>query len=93
LLGTVTITFTEPVTGLDINDLQLRFAGEVLLPLTALMLSGSGATYTLDLSKLGMQPGNYELTLTAAGSDIFDLAGNPLLLDATTTWAPTFGNP
>lgn len=93
VLGTVTIEFTEPVTGLDINDLKLTFAGEVQLPLIGSMLSGSGATYTLDLSKLTKQPGNYELTLTAAGSDIFDRAGNPFVLDATTTWTHAFGNP
>jgi hypothetical protein len=92
VLGTVTITFTEPVIGFDIGDLALRFP-EAQFPLTADMLSGSGATYTLDLSRFPIQPGDYLLALTAAGSDIFDLAGNPLLADASTTWTHTFGNP
>jgi hypothetical protein len=91
-LGTVTITFTEPVTGFDINDLKLQFP-EVQFPITADMLTGSGADYILDLTKLPSQPGQHTLTLTAAGSDIFDLAGNALLADAKTTWTPSFGNP
>src|SRR5205085_5155006 len=77
-LGTVTIEFTEPVTGLDILDLKLQFP-EVQFPLTADMLTGSGAKYILDLTKIPTQPGTHQLTLTAAGSDIFDLAGNALI--------------
>jgi hypothetical protein len=91
-LGTVTITFTEPVTGFNITDLTLRFP-EAQFPITANMLTGSGANYTLDLTSIPSQPGSHELRLTAAGSDIFDLAGNAMVLDADTSWIPSFGNP
>jgi hypothetical protein len=40
----------------------------------------------LNLNTLPKTPGNYQLILTAAGSGIFDLAGNPLQSDANTTW-------
>lgn len=91
-LGTVTIQFTEPVTGFDLADLSIQFP-EVQFPLDSSMLSGSGDTYTLDLTKLPSQPGQHSLRLTAAGSDIFDEAGNALQLDGFTTWVPVFGNP
>jgi hypothetical protein len=91
-LGAVTIQFTEPVTGFDLADLTIQFP-EVQFPLDSSMLSGSGDTYTLDLTKLPSQPGQHSLRLTAAGSDIFDEAGNALQFDGFTTWVPDFGNP
>jgi hypothetical protein len=91
-LGTVTITFTEPVTGFDITDLTLQFP-EAQFTITANMLTGSGAVYVLDLTSIPEQPGQHRLRLTAAGSDIFDLAGNAMVLDADTSWIPDLGNP
>jgi hypothetical protein len=58
----------------------------VSVPLTGLALSGSGATYTLDLSSVTATAGAYELKLTAAASGIVDSAGNVLAVDASDAW-------
>jgi len=84
--GVVTLTFNEAVTGVDISDFKLTRSG-VNVPLSAGMLSGSGATYTIDLSSVINAPGVYVLTLVASGSGIKDSAGNALAKDASTSFA------
>ncbi len=84
-LGMVAVTFNEPVTGVSIDDFTLLFNGNPV-PLTPGMLSGGGANYTIDLSTLPRGSGNYQMTLTAAGSGIFDQAGNAMQANASTTW-------
>jgi hypothetical protein len=84
-VGTVTINFTEPVTGVDINDFRLSRNG-TNVALTGLTVSGSGASYTLNLSTVTATPGTYILTLVAAGSGITDATGSPLAANATDTW-------
>ena len=80
--GVVTINFDEDVTGVDIGDLTLTRDGSMV------DLSGLGVTenspsqYTVDLSSVASDHGDYELRLNSAGSGIQDIAGNALATDA-----------
>jgi hypothetical protein len=91
-VGVIAISLTEPVTGLDLADLQLTRNG-VVVPLAGNLLAGSGANYTLDLSSLTTAEGDYLLTLTAVGSGIADSAGNLLAGDAIVSWTTDTGAP
>jgi hypothetical protein len=84
-VGTVTITFSEPVTGVDIADFRLTRNG-TNVALTGLTVGGSGANYTLNLSTVTATSGTYILTLVAAGSGIVDATGSPLAANASDTW-------
>jgi Ca2+-binding RTX toxin-like protein len=84
------LTFTEPVTGVDANDFVLLRDG-IVVPLAGLPITGSGTTYTLGLASFTTLPGSYSLQLAAAGSAILDLAGNLLLADALTDWVSLAG--
>lgn len=81
----VTITFEEPVTGVDLGDFWLTLDG-VFVPLLDPILEGSGASYTLKLTDFTQSPGRYELRLVASGSGITDVGGNPLAGDAVDAW-------
>jgi hypothetical protein len=84
--GTVTITFSALVTGVDLADFSLTRNGTAV-SLTGLAVGGSGTSYTLDLSTKTVADGAYVLTLAAAGSEIRDAAGNPLADSAVDTFA------
>ena len=70
------------------EDLDLTREGGVdLLAEAQTLTAGSGNTWTLgNLSGITAKAGQYTLTLTAAGSDITDLAGNALNGNATRSW-------
>jgi hypothetical protein len=84
----IAITFGEPVAGLDLGDLALNRDGAAIdLAAAGATLSGSGASYTLgNLAGVTGLQGGYTLTLTAAGSGVADLAGNPLTAGASESW-------
>jgi hypothetical protein len=87
-VGPVAINFTEAVQNLDIADFSLARNGAAV-PLTASMLSGGGAQYSLNLTSVtsaGGHPvlGNYVLTLNP--SDVTDQAGNALGSAASDSW-------
>ncbi|HZN36128.1 MAG TPA: dockerin type I domain-containing protein, partial [Pirellulaceae bacterium] len=84
----VLIAFSEPVLGFDLADVSLRRNGQIV-PLAGATLEGTGAAYTLRLVGAAALKGNYLLTLTAAGSGIADVAGNPLAADAQDAWRMT----
>lgn len=86
--GIVTVTFNEPVTGVDLSDFQLTRDSKSL-SLNGITLNGSGASYTLDLSSVTALPGNYALTLKASNSGIRDAALNAFTADASDAWATT----
>ena len=90
-VDTITITFSEPVSGLDILDLQLtRAGGANLLTAAQTVTSADGITWTLgNLAGLTGTDGTYTLTLTRDLSGISDAAGNALALDAAETWTKT----
>ncbi len=74
----MTITFDEPVSGLELVDLSLTLnAGSNLLSGAQVVTSGDGITWTLaDLSGITATPGFYELVMSPAGAPLADLAGN-----------------
>jgi ELWxxDGT repeat protein len=84
-VGTVTINFSEPVTGVNIADFVLTRDGSAV-SLAGLTVQGSGAVYTIDLSSVTATSGMYVLTLRASGSGIQDAEGNALTGDASDSW-------
>lgn len=73
--GTVTINFSEQVTGVDISDFTLTLGGNNV-DISGLTVAGSGSAYTLDLSSVTATAGTYVLTLNTA--NITDTSGNGL---------------
>jgi hypothetical protein len=81
--GTVTVTFDEEVTGVNIDDFALTRNGNDV-DLTGLTVTEvSAQEYTLDLSGVTTEAGDYLLTLTAQGSEIVDGENNALAADAS----------
>ncbi|MDA1017790.1 MAG: hypothetical protein O3A00_25450, partial [Planctomycetota bacterium] len=92
LVGTVTINFSENVSGFVLGDLSLtrdngavNIGGLTLATVTA-------QQYTIDLSSVTNQNGADLLTLTA-GANIQDNAGNSLAIDATDAFAIDINDP
>lgn len=71
-----TVTFTEPVTGVDLTDFKLTKTGMTGGSLTS--ISGSGAVYTVNLN-LGAASENGTISLDLVDNDsILDGSGQPL---------------
>jgi hypothetical protein len=88
-VDTITVRFSEAVTGFGISDLRLTRDGLPANLLTAAqtLASADDVTFTLgNLAALTATPGSYTLTLVAANSGITDAAGNPLAGDASDAW-------
>ena len=77
-LPSATISFSEPVNGFTLANLQLTNGdGPNLLPGSATLTSSDNMTWTLgNLAGLTAAGGNYTLTLLPAGVE--DAAGNAL---------------
>jgi hypothetical protein len=85
-LDRITITFSEPVTGMDLTDIRLTRDGETV-SLNSATMRGTGASYTLDnLIDLTVAQGTYRLTLNGAGAGITDGAGNSMVDSMSETW-------
>ena len=84
----ITIVFSEPVSGFDLSDLELkRGSGDNLLDSDHSLTSADGITWTLsDLAGITAASGSYVLTLHGTASGIKDLAGNALAAGAGETW-------
>ncbi len=84
----MTITFSEPVSGFDLSDLQLtRDGGLNLLSGAQSVISLDGISWTLaDLTTPTGTSGNYRLSLAPTGSPMVDVAGNADTAAATTTF-------
>jgi hypothetical protein len=83
--GTVNVTFSETVSGVDISDFALtRNGGNI--DITGLTVSGSGNSYNIDLSTVTALEGTYVLTLNATASGIQDGVGNLLASNASDSW-------
>jgi hypothetical protein len=85
----MTITFDEPVFGLDLADLRLTRDGGAANLLTAAqpIRTRDNLTFTLgNLSGLTAPDGTYALTLAAPGSQIRDAVGNALAASASESW-------
>ena len=77
-VSTMTIQYSEPVSGLALSDLQLtRNAGANLLSGAQMLSSADMITWTIgNLSAITSMAGSYELDLNPASSPVSDLAGN-----------------
>ena len=83
-----TLTFSEPINDFVIGDLSLTRDGGANLLTTQALTSADNQAWTLDgLDILTAVDGAYELTLTAAGSEIVDAVGNALAGSATEEWS------
>ena len=85
-VGTVTLRFSEDVSGVNIDDIELSLdtgGGPGLVDISGLVVSpapGSATEYQLDLSTVTVTQGTYTLRVvtTDLGSPIVDAAGNSL---------------
>ena len=86
----ITIQFSEPVSGFGPEDLRLTYNGGSINLLTVsqtLTSSDGGRTWILgNLESLTSSVGSYQLLLTAASSGIENIAGNRLVQNASETW-------
>jgi hypothetical protein len=86
-LSSLTITFSEPVSGFDVGDLSLTREGSAVSLAGASLTSGDNITWTIsNLDPATDRAGSYVLTLTAAGSGITGGAGAALSADAARSW-------
>jgi gliding motility-associated-like protein len=70
---TFTVTFTEPVTGVNASDFVLTNSGTSVGTVSA--VTGSGSTYTVTVSNV-IGDGTTRLDLSATGTGITDISGN-----------------
>ena len=97
-VGLVKILFTEAVSGVDLSDFGLTRNG-TRGDLTGVpFVRVNASEYTLDLTTVTAETGNYEFQLAAAGAGIHDVAGNALVGAVREAWTieapgPAFQNP
>jgi hypothetical protein len=84
-VGTVTLNFSENVTGVDIADFTLT-RDSVNVPLSGSVTQVNPKLYNLNLTNFSATSGNYELKLNAAGSGIQDAVGNAITVDGSDSW-------
>ncbi len=81
------IVFSEPISGLELGDLDLTRGGADLLTVAQTLTSADDQTWTLgNLAGITSAGGTYTLTLTAQGSGIIDQDSKPLQNDMSTSW-------
>jgi hypothetical protein len=88
-LSSITVRFSEPVTGVDKADFTLtRNGGSNLIGSgQSVSTSDGGLTWTFGgLWSVTAMAANYVLTLNAGNAGITDIAGNPLTSGATEAW-------
>jgi hypothetical protein len=87
-VSTLTIAFSEPVTGFDLSDLTLaRDGGAVSLSGATLTTADGGVTFLLgNLTAMTANAGSYVLTLTAGNSGITNRGAVPLATSASASW-------
>lgn len=84
----LSLVFNEAVTGVGLADVRLTLSGGPnLLSGSQGFSSTDGQNWQLaNVTGLVFDEGTFELNLTAANSNIRDLAGNALVLNDSTTW-------
>ncbi|MEZ6127676.1 MAG: PKD domain-containing protein [Planctomycetaceae bacterium] len=88
-VNTLTLVFTEDVTGVDISDFELKRNGVVLDTSGLLINPVDAMTYEVtNLSTLTAEAGTYEFSLIVAGSNIVDTDLAPLAISGNEveTW-------
>ncbi|MFV1964617.1 MAG: cadherin-like domain-containing protein, partial [Pirellulaceae bacterium] len=89
--GTVTIRFSEDVKGVDVTDFSLT-RDDTLVDIDSLLVTLVTARhYTIDLSNVTGDAGDYVLSLEASDSGIEDLAGNRMIAGAADNWTTRIG--
>lgn len=83
----VVLHFSEPVTGFGKEDLTLVLGTTAISLADATITTTDNQTYTVNLGSLTATEGNYQLTLTAAGSGIVDGSNEALNGDAELSWS------
>ena len=77
-VATINLNFSEPIAGFDIKDLTLTRNGKSVF-LTGARITNSGNVYTVTgIQGITSISGNYTLTLNPNGTNITDIAGNPI---------------
>jgi hypothetical protein len=85
-VDTITVTFSEPVTGFDLTDLVLNRNGDPVVLSGVSLTTTDQQVFTLTgLSSLTRRSGTYTIWLNASGG-ITDNAGNALANSDTQTW-------
>ncbi len=82
----VALTFSENVSGLEVQDLMLTRNGQPTADMEINVVPVDEKAYTIELSGLDPAGGAYELTLVADNSGIADAAGNLLEQAASVQW-------
>jgi uncharacterized delta-60 repeat protein len=92
-VGTVTLNFSEDVSGVNASDFILTRNGSAVSLAGLVVTPVSPSMYELQLAPFTAAPGNYVLTLVAAGSGIIDSSGNALAGNASEAFsvAPSSG--
>ncbi len=83
-VGEVKVTFSKPVTGVDIADFELTCDGTAVALAALKVTKVNEQEYTLDLSSVTGTAGAYKLTLKI--SDIKDATGNALAAPVSDSW-------
>jgi hypothetical protein len=81
----VTLTFSEPVTGLSPRDVALDGSSNAATPWSISTVSGSGAHYAVTITR--SHPATGTLTIRLPGGTTHDLAANPNVASNTLTIA------
>ncbi len=77
-VATINLNFSETMAGFDIKDLTLTRNGKSVF-LTGARITNSGNVYTITgIQGITSISGNYTLTLNPNGTNITDIAGNPI---------------
>jgi hypothetical protein len=84
-VGNVAINFSEEVSGVDSADFSLTRNGQ-FVDISALPVSGSSASYSINLSSVTDFSGIYVFKLVAANSGITNSNNELLTDDASDTW-------
>ena len=92
-VGTVPVSFSEPVTGLDAADFSLTLDGAQLDMGGVPLIANSATSFSLDLSSVTAASGNYVLSIDDATSDAVDVAGNGILQGQSETWVVDVASP
>ncbi|MHC2066661.1 hypothetical protein ACYFX5_04240 [Bremerella sp. T1] len=88
-VGSLTLHFNEPVTGVTLDDFVLTVNGDgnLLTGSETVVSTDGGRTWVISgLANVNDTVGNYQLTLIASGSGIEDFAGNTFAVDASIPW-------
>lgn len=89
----LTIEFSEAVTGVSLEDLQLVYNGQEVDLNAAMLTEITPSTYLLNLQEIAATDGTYQLVLASGEAGIEDSSGNVVRTPATVQWVRLFAEP